>query len=141
MYHLVTGQPPFDGDTPSAVMHKHLKQPLVPPDHLNTALSAGIGEIIEVAMAKNRDDRYPSTEDLLEDLRAVRKGDSPIHARRQVDIEALANMDRGARTVDLEPQVLRRSLTWSSPMVIALLAVCGFSLVLNIIFLLVTLSR
>jgi serine/threonine-protein kinase len=52
MYHLVTGQAPFEGDTPSAVMHKHLKQPLVPPDHLNTALSAGIGEIIEAAMAK-----------------------------------------------------------------------------------------
>jgi len=141
MYHLVTGTPPFDGDTPSAVMHKHLKQPLVPPDHLNTALSAGIGEIIEVAMAKNRDDRYPSTEDMLEDLRALRKGEAPIHARRQVDIDALANMDRGARTVDLEPQTFRRSLRWSSPMVITLLAVCGISVVLNIILLLVTLSR
>jgi len=31
MYHMVTGQPPFDGDTPSAVMHKHLKTPLVRP--------------------------------------------------------------------------------------------------------------
>jgi serine/threonine-protein kinase len=141
MYHLVTGAPPFDGDTPSAVMHKHLKQPLVPPDHINTALSSGIGEIIEVAMAKNRDDRYPSTEDMLEDLRAVRKGEPPIHARRQVDIDALANMDRGARTVDIEPQVLRRSLSWSSPIVITLLAVCGFSVVLNVILLLITLSR
>jgi len=45
MYHLVTGKPPFDGGTPSAVMHKHLKQPLTPADHVNTALSAGIGEI------------------------------------------------------------------------------------------------
>src|SRR3954463_2846301 len=141
MYHLVTGRPPYDGETPSAVMHKHLKQPLVPPDHLNTSLSAGVGEIIEVAMAKNRDDRYPSTEDMLEDLRALRKGEAPIHARRQVDIDALANMDRGARTVDLEPQTFRRSLRWSSPMVITLLAVCGISVVLNIILLLVTLSR
>jgi len=55
MYHLVTGKPPFDGETPSAVMHKHLKQPLTPADHVNTALSAGIGEIIDVAMAKNRE--------------------------------------------------------------------------------------
>jgi len=49
-------------------MHKHLKQPLIPADHINTALSAGIGEIIDVAMAKNRDERYNQTEDLLEDL-------------------------------------------------------------------------
>jgi len=41
MYHLVTGRPPFDGETPSAVMHRHLKTPLTPPDHINTALSAG----------------------------------------------------------------------------------------------------
>src|SRR4051794_4725846 len=93
MYHMVTGRPPFEGDTPSAVMHKHLKTPLVPPDHLNTALSAGIGEIIEVAMAKNRDDRYPSTEDKLEDLRLLLKGEPPVHARRQVDIDALAGME------------------------------------------------
>src|SRR3954470_11620327 len=84
MYHLVTGKPPFDGDTPSAVMHKHLKQPLTPPDHINTALSAGIGEIIELAMAKNRDDRYHGTEEMLEDLKLVRAGEAPVHARRSV---------------------------------------------------------
>src|SRR5205814_2078793 len=141
MYHLVTGQPPFDGDTPSAVMHKHLKTPLVPPDHLNTALSAGIGEIIEVAMAKNRDDRYPSTEDMLEDLRLVRKGEPPVHARRQVDIEGLESMERSAQTVDLEPQTFRRSLTWTHPLVIALLATCGISVLLNVILLIVTASH
>ena len=68
MYHLVTGRPPFEGDTPTAVMHKHLKQALVPPDHLNTHLTSGVGEIIEVAMAKDREDRYTSTEEMLEDL-------------------------------------------------------------------------
>ncbi|MBC8106820.1 MAG: serine/threonine protein kinase [Anaerolineae bacterium] len=142
MYHLVTGQPPFDGDTPSAVMHKHLKTPLIPPDHLNTELSAGIGEIIEVAMAKNRDDRYPSTETMLEDLRLLAKGESPIHARRQVDIDALAGMDQqGAQTVDLEPHTFRRALSWDSPLMILMLIGCAISVVLNVILLLVTLSR
>src|SRR5438552_9483219 len=47
LYHLVTGKPPFDGETPSAVMHKHLKQPLIPVDHINTSLSAGIGELTD----------------------------------------------------------------------------------------------
>ena len=141
MYHMVTGQPPFDGDTPSAVMHKHLKTPLIPPDHLNTALSAGIGEIIEVAMAKNRDDRYPSTEDMLEDLRLLLKGDPPIHARRQVDIDALAGMEaRGTQTVDLEPHTFRRSLSWDSPLMIMMLIGCAISVVLNIVLLLITLS-
>jgi len=35
------------GTTPAAVMHKHLKEPLVPPDHIVPTLSAGVGEVIE----------------------------------------------------------------------------------------------
>ena len=71
-------------------MHKHLKQPLIPPDHINTALSAGIGEIIEVAMAKNRDERYATTEDMLEDLSLS----NPANLRhntecRPVDLDAM----------------------------------------------------
>jgi len=139
MYHMVTGQPPFDGDTPSAVMHKHLKQPLVPPDHINTALSSGIGEIIEVAMAKNREDRYPSTEDMLEDLHAVQEGQPPIHARRQIDIEHLQKIEESGRTVDIEPHP-HLSGIWSNPIVITLLILCGLSFLANVIFLIVTMK-
>src|SRR5688572_9306419 len=103
MYHLVTGRPPFDGDTPSAVMHKHLKQPLVPADHVNTSLSAGIGEIIDVAMAKDRDDRYHSTLDMLEDLNAVRRGEPPTHARRAVHLDGLEQLENTGKTVDIAP--------------------------------------
>ncbi len=141
MYHLVTGSPPFDGDTPSAVMHKHLKQPLVPADHLNTALSAGIGEVIEVTMAKNRDERYPSTEDLLEDLRALKSGAPPVHARRQIDLESIAHLGPEQQTVDLEPQIFRRALTWTHPGVIALLAAGGLSVLLNIVLLIIALAH
>jgi eukaryotic-like serine/threonine-protein kinase len=139
MYHMVTGRPPFDGDTPSAVMHKHLKQPLIPPDHVNTALSAGIGEIIELAMAKSRDERYPSTEDMLEDLRAVRTGHPPIHARRQVDIEHLTKIEESGRTVDIEPHAHLAGI-WSNPIVVTLLIVSGLSLLFNLILLIVVLN-
>ena len=52
LYHMVTGNVPFDGKNPSSVMHKHLKAELVPPDHVNPKLSAGISEVIEMMMAK-----------------------------------------------------------------------------------------
>ncbi|MFH0980220.1 MAG: serine/threonine-protein kinase [Planctomycetota bacterium] len=84
-YHMTTGRVPFEGATPSAVMHKHLKEPLVPADHVNTDLSAGIGEIIEVMMAKARDDRYATTRDLIADLQAVLNGDPPFQARKRYD--------------------------------------------------------
>src|SRR5437667_8639276 len=125
MYHLVTGHPPFDGDTPSAVMHKHLKNPLVPPDHINTALSAGIGEIIELAMAKDRDERYHSTGDMLEDLRLVRKGEPPTHARRAVDLDSIAKIEETARTIDIDPAPATSSDIWKRPQMIGSLILNG----------------
>ena len=103
LYHLVTGRPPFEGETPAAVMHQHLKQPLIPADHVNTALSAGVGEIIDVAMAKRREDRYQSTEQMLEDLRLVMNNEAPKYARRAVDLESLAKIEETGKTVDLIP--------------------------------------
>src|SRR5690242_15286263 len=116
MYHLVTGRPPFDGDTPSAVMHKHLKSPLVPPDHINTALSAGIGEIIELAMAKDRDERYHGTEEMLEDLKLVRAGEAPIHARRSVSLENIHQIEETAKTVDQDPLPVEQPPIWKHPL-------------------------
>lgn len=138
LYHLITGKAPFDGDSPTAVMHKHLKEPLVPPDHLNVALSSGISEIIEVAMAKNRDERYSSTEDMLEDLRLVRAGQPPKHARKNVDLDSLTRLQAHPHspTVDLDPHNLPRLNIWSSPIVIALIVVAGLLLVLNLVQLL-----
>lgn len=96
-YHMVTGKVPFDGNTPSAVMHKHLKEPLVPPDHINPNLSAGVGEIIEVMMAKAAADRYPSTAELINDLEAVSRGETPFQARKQYDHALLASLGTGGK--------------------------------------------
>lgn len=98
LYHMVTGRVPFEGANPSSVMHKHLKSQLVPPDHINPELSAGIGEIIEVCMAKDPDQRYRNTADLLEDLEAVANGEPPAQARRVFDISSLAALEQGEET-------------------------------------------
>ena len=92
-YQMVTGQVPFDGPNPSSVMHKHLKAELTPPDHINPTLSAGIGEIIEVCMAKDRSRRYTSTSALLADLEAVARGEPPVQARRKFDLSSLATLE------------------------------------------------
>ncbi len=96
LFHMVTGRVPFEATTPSEVMKKHLKEPLVPPDHINTTLSAGISEVIEVMMAKNRQDRYSSVDELLIDLEAIRDGKSPLQARRKFSVAGLAQLQQGA---------------------------------------------
>ncbi len=99
LYHMVTGNVPFDGKSPSAVMHKHLKAELVPPDHVNPRLSAGISEVIEMMMAKSAKDRYLHCRDLLVDLRAVRQGKPPPIAHKDlggVDLTTLAQAEAAA---------------------------------------------
>ncbi len=94
-YHMVTGRVPFEGPTPSAVMHKHLKEPLTPPDHLNTDLTSGCGAMIETLMAKNRDDRYPSARELLADLERLARKQAPQYAQQTVGTELFETLSAG----------------------------------------------
>lgn len=83
-YHMVTGRLPFEGRNPSSVMHKHLKAPLVPPDHVNPKLSAGCAQVIEMMMSKTVEGRYQNAADLLEDLELIEKGQPPHFAHRGI---------------------------------------------------------
>jgi serine/threonine-protein kinase len=140
LYHMVTGRPPFDGDTPSAVMHRHLKEPLIPPDHLNTSISAGLSEIIEQAMQKDRRDRYPSTDELLEDLRAVQQGRAPTHARHHVDLASLGQLESTTETVDIEPSNKPKGPSiWEHPVVLGLVSIAAISLILNAVLVVLSL--
>ncbi len=117
-YHMVAGKVPFDGPNPSAVMHKHLKQPLTPPDHINTDLSQGISEIIEVMMAKKRDERYTTTADLLKDLRAVANGKPPLQARKLFNLASLASLEASDDQTTLAdsplgPRLVDQPLFWT----------------------------
>ena len=135
-YHMLTGRVPFDGNTPSAVMHKHLKEPLEPPDHINTKLSAGVAEVVELMMAKKREDRYPSTTELITDLEALLRGEGPVMARKRYGEELLENLAKSGRTVstptaqDLVPtQPRSEAWTW----IVVLAGALMISLLVNII--------
>ncbi|MEM8496189.1 MAG: protein kinase, partial [Planctomycetota bacterium] len=99
LYHMLTGQVPFDGPNPSAVMRKHLNEDLTPPDHIVPNLSSGIAEVVEVCLAKDRNKRYNSTTDLLEDLQAIERGEAPLQARKVFDVNALSALEKKAPAV------------------------------------------
>ena len=95
LYHMVTGKVPFESNDPTGVMRKHLKEPLIPPDHINTSLSAGISEVIEVMMAKKKAVRYGNINELLVDLQAVKDGQPPLQARKRFNVAALKQLQNG----------------------------------------------
>jgi serine/threonine-protein kinase len=112
LYHMVTGQPPFPGKTSQAVLDAHLMQELTPPDHLVTTLSAGLGEVVEFMMAKDRRQRYRTPADLIIDLECLLNEEPPKLARQRLEAASLARLAEGEED-DGEPEVrpfLQRSL-------------------------------
>jgi len=87
LYHMVTGKVPYGGETPNEVMRKHVDPnvALIPPDHLNSKLSGGLGMVIETMLAKNRELRYQTPDDLILDLKCLQRGESPMIAGQKPD--------------------------------------------------------
>ena len=136
---MVTGKVPFEGSTPAAVMHKHLKEPLVPPDHIVPSLSTGLGEVIERMMAKRPEQRYASMSDLITDLEAIAHGEPPLQARKRYDNNLLqgladsAEKETAPRTLQNEqPAPVKVPLLW----LFILAGLLGLSIMVNIIQLL-----
>jgi serine/threonine-protein kinase len=94
-YHMLTGRVPFEGPTPSAVMHKHLKEALTPPDHLNTQVTAGLAACVEKMMAKSRQERYPTCKELLYDLDLLARGEPPHYAEQSLGHDVFATLAQG----------------------------------------------
>ncbi len=112
-FHMVTGRVPFEGKSPSSVMHKHLKAPLTPPDHINPSLSSGCALVIEMMMAKDPADRYQSATDLLEDLALVSAGDPPHFAQKDLNLSDIAESITGP--ANLPPVVQKTDSVGHSP--------------------------
>jgi bifunctional DNase/RNase/tRNA A-37 threonylcarbamoyl transferase component Bud32 len=58
MYEMVTGHPPFDGDSPVAVAMQHIQDVPIPPSHLNPNLSPALEEIILRCLEKVPEMRF-----------------------------------------------------------------------------------
>ncbi len=95
LYHMLTGRVPFMAEDSADVMRKHLREKLIPPDHINTLLSAGVSEVIEIMMAKKKEDRYNDIEELLADLNALSEGQTPLQAHKRFDISMLKQLENG----------------------------------------------
>lgn len=143
-YHMVTGRVPFEGRNPSAVMHKHLKSPLEPPDHVNPELSAGCAQVIEMMMAKSVPDRYQNVRDLIEDLDLVRQGRPPHFAHRAFDHDSvsktLTDLATSAPSAPAPRLMPARTSPLGDPKVLIGAVALAVSLVVNIILLAVLLS-
>jgi len=68
MYEMLAGRVPFEGGYHQAVVYSILNQEPYPLTELRPDLQLSVVNIVERAMSRNRDERYPSVSDLLLDL-------------------------------------------------------------------------
>jgi serine/threonine-protein kinase len=138
LYHMVTGQPPFPGQSVDLVLKAHLEEELRPPDHLNQALSSGMGEVVEFMMAKDRRQRYRTPGDLIIDLECLLNGDPPKLARQHIEASTLQGLASGEMEEDERGKRRRRGgLDPTALLWIGILGgLLGLSMLVNLILLL-----
>ncbi|HZD86401.1 MAG TPA: Stk1 family PASTA domain-containing Ser/Thr kinase [Gaiellaceae bacterium] len=79
LYELLTGETPFEGDTPVEIAMKHLSKAPEPPSSLRPGLPRELDMVVMRALAKDPEDRYQSADEMEADLERVVRG-APVSA-------------------------------------------------------------
>ena len=79
LYELLTGRPPFVGDSPVAVAYQHVREPALPPSNHDTDLPPEVDAIVMKSLAKRVEDRYQSAAAMRSDIERYLAG-RPVHA-------------------------------------------------------------
>ncbi|MGC4934487.1 Stk1 family PASTA domain-containing Ser/Thr kinase [Gordonia sp. DT30] len=77
LFELITGEPPFTGDSPVAVAHQHVHEDPRWPSAVRPEISPELDSIVMKAMSKNKENRYQSAAELRSDLIKVLAGGKP----------------------------------------------------------------
>ena len=79
LYELLTGRPPFVGDSPVAVAYQHVREQADPPSDHDTDLPPAVDAIVMKALAKRLEDRYQSAGAMRNDIERYLAG-RPVEA-------------------------------------------------------------
>ncbi len=132
LYEMVTGVPPFQGDSPVAVAYQHVRENPAPPSQRVKDVPRAVDSIVMKALAKNPLNRYQSTGEMRSDLQRA-LADQPVNAeavltdaeRTQMIAKSSAAPPRDVNDDDGSEE-RRRGLIWLA-VVIGLLVVIGAS--------------
>jgi len=71
LYEMITGQVPFQGDTPLSIAAKHKTEMVPDPRTFNAQVPAALNRVILKCLEKNKEKRYQKAEDILSDLKKI----------------------------------------------------------------------
>lgn len=98
LFEMLTGRQPYEADTPMAVAIKHITEPVPRILEANPTLPMDVENIIQVAMAKNKNDRFATAVELVDALRNIHSPETKTQMRTRA-------MKASARTVPAQTSV------------------------------------
>jgi beta-lactam-binding protein with PASTA domain/predicted Ser/Thr protein kinase len=87
LYEILTGEPPFVGDSPVAVAYQHVREDPVPPSQRHSGISPELDAVVLKALAKNPENRYQTAAEMRADLVRVHNGEQPEAPKVLTDAE------------------------------------------------------
>ena len=105
MYEMISGRVPYDGDTPVAVVMKHINGNAPLPTTLNPNTPKGLEQIIMKAMAQQPKDRYATATAMLYDMDEFRKDPTTVFPETKPEVRVIPPVahvpetDGGAKTI------------------------------------------
>ena len=96
LYEMVTGRPPFSGETPLAISYKHVQDRPPLPTSIVPDIPPALEAVVMKLLRKRPDDRYASAEELRADLRRFANGEHTMAERELVGAAAAAAAAAGA---------------------------------------------
>jgi eukaryotic-like serine/threonine-protein kinase len=92
LYEILTGEPPFIGDSPVAVAYQHVREDPTPPSQRHNDISPELDAVVLKALAKNPDNRYQTAAEMRSDLVRVHSGEAPEAPKVLTDAERTSLM-------------------------------------------------
>ncbi|GAA2208507.1 Stk1 family PASTA domain-containing Ser/Thr kinase [Nonomuraea monospora] len=80
LYELLTGQPPFTGDSPVAIAYQHVREDPIPPSQIDPEIPPWADAIVLKAMAKDPAHRYQNAGEMRADIQRAMSG-MPVDAQ------------------------------------------------------------
>ncbi|MFD0899513.1 Stk1 family PASTA domain-containing Ser/Thr kinase [Actinomadura sediminis] len=74
LYELLTGRPPFTGDSPVAIAYQHVREEPVPPSQIDPQIPQWADAVVLKAMAKEADNRYQNATEFRQEIQRVLQG-------------------------------------------------------------------
>jgi serine/threonine protein kinase/beta-lactam-binding protein with PASTA domain len=102
LYEILTGEPPFVGDSPVAVAYQHVREDPVPPSQRHNDISPELDAVVLKALAKNPDNRYQSAAEMRADLVRVHSGEAPEAPKVFTDAERTSLLSSQHRTEPID---------------------------------------